>query len=500
MNVLLVGTIAPPMVNKVSSGCLPFGAMALSAFLKQQGIPCKVVSTALPGAIDEICTNLDNLDLLGISSMSGPYLGYAISIVKNIKAAKPHLPMVWGGPHASLMDEDLVINGLADFVIRGVGEKALYKLILYLKGGLPLSSVPGLTHKEKGRVIRNELEPDFNIDEFPQLDYSFLKDNYLMLLRKEFPYFSSRGCPFNCSFCVASALYHRHWYNKSEEKIVNELTESYQKYKFNSISFQDDNLFVDVKRLCNILSRLNKLDIHFQWSGFCRADIFSKINNEIMVELKDRGLKWIGIGAESGCQETLQRLNKGVQLAQIKQSVIRLKNLKVACDFSFMGGIPAETKDDFYKTLDLVKWIKQINPEASIRVFRFTPYPKMPILDYYKEVQNFLPQNSYEWCKVSYQNSKFSWVPKEIDRALIVFSAASHYGEKPKGRTLKKLIMKALYYLMQFRIKNNMYDFPFEGLIFNVLYSKISLKILNNFDYKMKEQIQNLYKFQKAYG
>lgn len=432
--------------------------------------------------------------------MSGPYLGYAITIVKNIKATKPNLPIVWGGSHASLMDEDLIMNDLADFVIRGVGEKALFKLILSLNGRFHLSSVPGLTYREKDHIIRNELDPDFNIEEFPQLDYSFVEGRFPALLREEFSYFSSRGCPFNCSFCVASALYHRHWYSKSEEKIVNELTESYQKYKFNQILFQDDNLFVDVKRLCNILSRLNKLDIHFQWSGFCRADIFSKINDEIMAELKDSGLKWISIGAESGCQETLQRLNKGIQVTQIKQAALKLKDWNVACDFSFMGGIPGETNDDFYKTLDLVKWIKQINPEAAIRVFRFTPYPKMPILDYYKEVQNFLPQNSYEWCKVSYQNNKLLRVTKEINRALIVLSAASHYGEKPKGRSLKKIIMKVLYYLMQFRIKNNMYYFPIEGLIFNILYTKISLKILNNFDYKIKKQTQNLYKFKKVYG
>lgn len=128
-NCLLIGAIAPPIGNKISPGCLPFGAMALSGFLRENGVACKVVSTALPGAIDSIMHELGGADAVGISSMSGPYLSYAIAVAQAVREIKPKLPIIWGGPHASLMGEDLLQKGLADFVIKGVGERSLLMLL-----------------------------------------------------------------------------------------------------------------------------------------------------------------------------------------------------------------------------------------------------------------------------------------------------------------------------------------------------------------------------------
>lgn len=482
MKCLLVGAIAPPLGNKVSPGCLPFGAMALSSFLKQQGIDCKVVSTALPGASEQILKNLDEVGLLGISSMSGPYLNYAISVAENVKKIRPDLPIVWGGPHASLMGEDLVSRNLADFAIKGVGERSLLMLIKSLKGNSSFSSVPGLIWRENGGIKQNNPDTNYNINDFPQLDYSVISDSYPSLLSEEFSYFTSRGCPFNCSYCVASIIYSRRWHNKSEDKVMEELRESYERFKFKSVFLWDDNLFVDTHRLINILSRLDHFGISFQWSGFGRADLFSRFNDESIRELKKLGLKWISIGAESGSQNTLDRLDKGIKLEDIKQAVFKLKKWNISCDFSFMGGIPGETIEDFYKTLDLVRWIKDIIPLASVRIFKFIPYPKMPILSNNKAINKFLPANTYGWSKVTYQNTNFPWVPKKMHSALAILSIASFYSEKPRRVVFKNIIIAISYYINQIRFKINFFYFPFEAFLVGSLYNYLSLKILRRFN------------------
>lgn len=338
MRCLLIGAIAPPITKEVSPGCLPFGIMALSSFLKQNDVDCEIVSTALPGAVRQILKELRYTDLLGISSMSGPYLNYAISIAENVKKIVPDLPIVWGGPHASLMGEDLIDRNLADFVIKGVGERSLLMLIKFLEGQVPLSSVPGLIWVEEGKRRQNNPDIDYDINEFPDLDYSFVSELYPSLLSDEFSYFTSRGCPFDCSYCVASVIYNRCWHNKSEYKVINELKEAYHRFKFKSVFFWDDNLFVDVQRLRKILAKLKEDNIHFQWSGFCRADLFSRLNDEIVSELKENGLKWLSIGAESGSQKILNRLNKGIKIEHIKQTVGIIKKWRISCDLSFMGG------------------------------------------------------------------------------------------------------------------------------------------------------------------
>lgn len=487
--VMLVGAIAPALSYNVSSGCLPFGAMALSNFLKQNGLNCEVFSTAFPEAIDGIYSNLDNFDLLGISSMSGPYLNYAITIAQSVRKIRPDIPIVWGGPHASLMDEDLITKDFVDFVIRGVGEWSLLRLIQSLENRCSFSSVPGLTWQEDGRIKKNEPSVNFSIEELPPLDYSFLSKKYSTILNRQFSYFSSRGCPFNCSYCVSSQIYNRCWYSKSEDKVVSELIESYRAYKFQSVFFWDDNLFVDVKRLLNILSKLARNNINFSWSAFCRVDIFSRLNNEIIEELKERGMKWLSFGVESGSQQVLNRLNKGITIDDIKQTALKLKICEIKADFSFMGGIPGETIDDFYKTLDLLKWVKRNNRHISVRVFRFIPYPKMPILNDNKLIDTFLPKDVYQWSEVSYQNKRFPWVSRKISRALTVLSPASLYSEKPKGLSIINIVTTLLFYIVNFRIKYNFFYLPLEGWIVEKIYLKLSLTILNNFKDKIKRVI-----------
>ncbi len=475
---LLVGAIAPALGNNISPGCLPFGTMALSSYLKQQGIQCKVVSTALPGAIDQILNELNNVDLVGISSMSGPYLSYAISVAEAIRKIKPDLPIVWGGPHASLMGDDLIKRQLADFVIKGVGEKSLLMLVKSLDDYLPLNSVPGLIYKENGTIRQNRTESNFNIDEFPQLDYSVAEKDYPKLLNEEFSYFTSRGCPFNCSYCVASEIYNRRWHDKSEGKIIAEISEAYDKYKFKSILFWDDNLFVDAHRLVNIFTKLRERNIHFSWSGFCRADTFSRLDYEVIEKLTESGLVWVSIGAESGSQRILNTLNKGIKVEQVRETAIRLKKQNIQCDFSFMAGLPGETKEDFYETLNLVRWIKGIYPQASTRIFRFIPYPKMPILN---SIKDSLPDNSYDWCNVTYQKTQFYRIPKEVNRALYVLSPASMYSQKPQTLSLRNMAILFLYHLTQLRIKMRFFYFPLEGIFIEKVYDKLTLKVLKDF-------------------
>ncbi|MBU4486316.1 MAG: B12-binding domain-containing radical SAM protein, partial [Candidatus Delongbacteria bacterium] len=438
--IMLVGAIGPTLTGEVSSSCLPFGAMALSAFLKERGINCKVVSTAFPRAAEEIFNALDDIDLLGISSMSGPYLNYAISISIAVKKIKPELPIVWGGPHASLMDEDLITNDFVDFVIRGVGEVSLWELVKALKGESSFFSVPGLTWIDRGLIKRNGLSTDFEINALPPLDYSFLSDKYPFLMTDEFSYFSSRGCPFECSYCVASQIYNRRWYNKTEEKVIDELEEAYQKYRFKSVYFWDDNLFVDIKRLLRILESLNNRDIFFQWSGFARVDTFSRLGRETVAELEKRGLKWVSFGAESGSERTLSRIDKGITVDNIKETVLKLKGFNIVCDFSFMGGMPQETDQDFYDTVNLLRWIKKNNSRSSVRMFRFVLYPKMPMLDDHKEIRNLLPKNIYGWSKITYQNAKFPWVSSKINRALTTLSFTSLYSETKRKLSIKNIL------------------------------------------------------------
>lgn len=334
-------------------------------------------------------------------------------------------------------------------------------------------------------VRQNPQDTNFDINAFPQMDYSIMRDLRPDFFSEEFSYFSSRGCPFDCSYCVASIIYNRRWYNKSEDKVVHELMQAYREFRYKSVFFWDDNLFVDPKRLINILSRLDQEGIRFKWSGFCRADLFARLDDAVIKGLKDKGLSWISIGAESGAQKTLDNLKKGIKVEQIKGSVIKLKNWNISCDLSFMAGLPNEEVSDFYATLDLVKWIKSTHPRCSTRVFRFIPYPKMPII---RPFERALPLDTRDWCNVTYQHTQFFPLPKKIKRALHILSTASLYAEKPRGRSFKDLVTLCLYYLAQLRINTKFFLFPYEGIVISRIYDLINLNILRNFEHALQRR------------
>jgi radical SAM superfamily enzyme YgiQ (UPF0313 family) len=430
--VVFIGAIAPALNNKITPGVLPFGILSIASYLRKNGIESKIISTAFPDSFIEIKKSFP-CDFVGISSMSGPYLKYAIVVAEWARKYYPKTKIIWGGPHASLFKDSLIEEGYADIVVQGVGEKQMLKII---QGDL------------------SYCKEDFDINEFPDIDYSFIKKKYMDSM-PEYNYFSSRGCPYRCSFCVASTIYNRKWYSKTVDKVKGELKEAQDKYNFNTVLFWDDNLFVDIDRLYKIIDGTN-----FKWKGYARIDRFAKLSDNTIYEFKKKGLSWVSFGVESGSQKTLNALNKEITAEQVRTVASKLDRCGLMVDFSFMGGIPGETYEDFAETLKVIKYIKKINRNYSVRLFRFTPYPGMAIT---KNIP--LPKMNKEWVDIYYQKSNFFWVSKDINRVLDVFSAAGMYSEKPKNYG----ILFVLYSIYIFRIKYGIFVFPVESRLINFL-------------------------------
>jgi radical SAM superfamily enzyme YgiQ (UPF0313 family) len=436
----MIGALAPPVTGKLNSACLPFGAMAISGYLKSKGIECKVVSTAFPDAKKEIRNNLD-CDFVGISTMTGNYLNYAIYVAKMIKKLRPRIPIVWGGAHASLMSDELIKESYVDCVIKGQGEIPFYNLI-------------------KGTVTNEK----FNIEKMPQLDYGFSPYSQ-SLCENEIGYFSSRGCPMRCTFCVASQIYGGKWWNKSEEKVFNELKELYELYHYKSIFFWDDNMLVDPERALRIIRRLNDMGIKFEWRANCRLDVVAKMSDETLKEIKETGNVWLNFGGESGSQRVLNMLNKNLKVSQIKTAARKLGKYDLNVNISFMGGIIGETEKDFSRTLALLRQIRKIAPKLTTRIYRFIPYPKMPIVN--ESIIKHLPKTTEGWGKVSYQSTRFPWVPRKVDLILKTLSPLALLNSMPK--------------IIAFRLMHSFYLFPIEGWFLDKVYTYFEKRELRRF-------------------
>jgi anaerobic magnesium-protoporphyrin IX monomethyl ester cyclase len=448
---LFIGAIAPPAFRGGNPGCLPFGALAVASYLKEHGKSCEVVSTGYVGSEKIIKSSLRKCDIVGISSMTGPSLKYALSVVKYIRKQHRNLPIVWGGPHASLMSEEILDRGLGDYVIKGAGERRMLDLM-------------------NGKYD-DIADTNYDLDEFPAIDFSFIPKKHLLCLSETYHYISSRGCPYACSFCVSSEIYNNRWRSKNAEKVVQELVAAWNIYKFKNVFFWDDNLLVDINRMKKIMRALNSQGIYFKWRCFARIEKLHSASIQDLQDLMSLGLEWISCGAESGSESTLRILNKKSYVAEISPVVLKLKYLNLPANFSFMGGIPGETKEDFYKTLKLINGIKKANPLVAVRLFKFVLYPKMPLLKDYPEVSRYLPRDIFAWSKITFQHARFKWVSKKVNNILNVFAAASMYSEK-MGRYS---IRTSLYHLTEWRFKNQCFVFPIESYIVLRIYGMINL-------------------------
>ena len=311
-------------------------------------------------------------DIVGISAVSQNY-NKAIAYAKIAK--RFGLPVICGGVHISMMPSSLTKD--MDVGVTGEGEETICDLFeLFLRKGTfdkdDLPGIRGIIYWDNGRIATTDRrEPIFPLDELPlpARDLFGIQPNTYM--------FTSRGCPYRCTFCASSRFW-RKIRIFSAEYLVKEIEHLVRVYNVRSIQFYDDIFSVEVQRVRKTIDLLKEKDIlgKVDFSCTIRANM---VNDEIIKLLKELGAKSIGMGLESGCNKTLRYL-KGDNI-DIKDNenairIIRKQGIGVHC--SFIIGSPEEDKKDVLETLRFIKK----NQLTGFDTYVLTPYPGTPVWDY----------------------------------------------------------------------------------------------------------------------
>ena len=149
------GAIIPPLDFSITPGSFPLGIMAMAPILRQKGWATEIISGAFKDAPLRLEKALQNTRYFGVSSMTGPYLKMAVEISKAVKKKYPHIPIIWGGVHATLLPEETIKEDYVDIIVRGMGEETLWRLIEALDNKMPLADIQGITYKDNGRIVSN---------------------------------------------------------------------------------------------------------------------------------------------------------------------------------------------------------------------------------------------------------------------------------------------------------------------------------------------------------
>ena len=364
---------------------VPQGLISIAKYLEQNGYSVDILDCRfhLQDLELEIQRRVSNTSLCVGLGVLTTQINDSIRISEYIKKLNSNLPIIWGGYHPTLYSNQTEEDKAIDYVISGEGEYALLNLANAIKDKKDLSTVKSLYYRNNGNVCINELEKPFDINELGLPAYDLLElDNYLTKRSynpeediKGLEYNGSRGCSYNCAFCINYLLPQQHfWRAKKAEKVIEDITILKDKYKLKYIFFEEELPFVNFKRMKEIAEGLGKLDI--RWYANVRVDIAFK-NLELLKIARKNGWCETSVGAESGSDKVLKMLNKGITVEQTLKVAEVLNELDVYSLYSFMIQLPNETMDDQNATYRLMRKLQKIHPKSEfIGPQAFRLYPK----------------------------------------------------------------------------------------------------------------------------
>lgn len=321
--------------------------------------------------------------------MPGPQLKQAIPFTKKIKSLYPNTITIWGGYFASNQSKVSINSGFVNYIVNGPGDICFPELIEFLEnnGQFPHHIKNLIFLDENGHQKSTPKEALVDQDSLKPLPYEYLNQFYPLsayiaktfMGDKTLAYHSSLGCPFSCSFCAVVPIYNARWKGKSAENIYKDILYFKENYGINAIEFHDNNFFTSRKRVIEF-SKLIMND-NIQWWGEGRIDTINKYSDEDLKIMRQAGCKMIFLGAETGNDEVLKKMNKGgTQTGQmIEDFVLRMKQVDIIPELSFVLGMPGEDAHEVMKQIrwdiNFIRKIKNINPNSEIIIYLYSPVP-----------------------------------------------------------------------------------------------------------------------------
>jgi len=338
----------------------PLGLGYVASSLEKNGHEVKIIDCdAEPEHMDAFGDIIKNFDpsLVGIYTMTWTFR-QAKQIAQRIRSVHPSIKIVVGGPNVSSFPKLSLKYGDFDYAVKGEGEITINELVDILEQGnrgTKLEKIRGLIYKESGRIIENAPRAyisDLDSIQFPAW-HLLPMNKYFDVFAKEKRFatmITSRGCPYNCTFCDKKNRMGRTWRARSPENILDEMELLNSKYGIREFMFFDDNFIVDKDRVIDLCRLIKKRGLDVIWE--CRARV-DQVDKSLLERMRDAGCYRIRYGMEAGDDGVLKTLNKGITVSQIRDCAKVTKEAGIEVFAYFMMGSPYETLETLKKTLNL---------------------------------------------------------------------------------------------------------------------------------------------------
>lgn len=322
-------------------------------------------------------------DIIGFTAFSME-IDSALEFASIAKQAVKRVTIVIGGAHASAVPQSILSNMSVDYIFRGEAEKGFSYFLKNFYSSNKLKA-PGLGYLNGKNIILNEPELINDLDSIPFPDYKKMEFEkypkmYFMRRFPAAPIMSSRGCPFNCTFCAGHKVSGRKWRSRSVKNIIKEIVYLHKEYGIREIDFWDDNFTFDRTRTEEFCRSLKTLGEDFTW--WCPNGVhLNTLDKDLLIKMKESGCYAISFGIESGSERIQKDMQKRISFKKLREIVEFSYKIGLRTQGFFIIGYPTESEEDILKTIKL----SQVLPFSRASFCLFQPIVGSEIYKYLVE-------------------------------------------------------------------------------------------------------------------
>ena len=315
-------------------------------------------------------------DFAGITFVT-PLFEEMKKILTPLKKTNPRIITIGGGPHGSSFPGNTLEESELDIVVWGEGDFIIRDVV----NGKELKTIRGIAYRNKGTIVVNErAEPIDPLDDLPMPAYQLYNMKRYCVektIAKHSPVAwmeTSRGCLYGCVYCNKS-IFGQTFRAKSPKRVVDEM-ERAKKMGFKEIHFTDDAFTTDMDRANTLCDEMIGRDLRIAWCPITGIRV-NQADYELLKKMQKAGCYRVVFGIESGNQQILNTIKKGITIEQIVQATHSAKKAGLEVWGAFMIGLPGETEETMQQTIDLAKRL----PLDLVKMSILIPLPATPLFE-----------------------------------------------------------------------------------------------------------------------
>lgn len=330
----------------------PYGLFSIGAQAMRAGHDVKVLNLS-SHAWHDVERTIDRLaaPLWGLSCWTANRRGVRMA-AERIKSAHPNAHVLVGGPHATALPREVLRYFPAvDTVCVGESDRTFLEIADRLSRGEPVRGIAGTFYRDGARIVQGPKRASVpDLDELASVQSYF--DTHILM--------TSRGCPWNCTFCGAETSWGRGFRANSVAYTLDAIGRVLPRLPVKMIQVKDDTFTTQKKRVLELCKGIRERKLQFFWSCDTRVDL---LTDELLREMRLAGCERLSLGVESGSQKILDAIDKKITIGEILESTAIAKKYGIKVRYYMMLGNRGETRETFHETL---RFLERARPHEYI--------------------------------------------------------------------------------------------------------------------------------------